>query len=127
QMVRDLHLPVDIVGAPIVREDDGLAMSSRNQYLSAEERAIAGQLNQVMRQSLAALQKGTDIKTVLQTGKEALKKAGLTNIDYFELRSVPDLRPLTTGKLPPEAAETARLFAAVMLGKTRLIDNMACL
>ncbi|RFB04525.1 pantoate--beta-alanine ligase [Parvularcula marina] len=124
RMVRDLNLDIDIIGAPIIRESDGLAMSSRNQYLSDEERNIAGWLSNVMRDTTALLRTGADPEAALAKGIEGLKSGGLAPVDYFELRRDPTLE-LVTSPVAPEDWATVRLFAAVMLGRTRLIDNMA--
>ncbi|MGV6818942.1 MAG: pantoate--beta-alanine ligase [Parvularcula sp.] len=125
QMVRDLNMPVQVIGAPIVREADGLAMSSRNRYLSEEERDIAANLNLVMKAALVALRDGAPTEVVLTGAIESLQAVGLAPVDYFELRQLPDLSPAAHGPLPERQWATTRLFAAVALGKTRLIDNMA--
>lgn len=118
RMVRDLSIPIDIVGAPIVREPDGLAMSSRNAYLSPNERAIAGKLNKILVQISNDLAAGKSVTGILDDGRQSLADAGFSPIDYLELRSAEDLTPLTALDRP------ARLFAAARVGKTRLIDNM---
>lgn len=120
RMVRDLDMPVDIVGAPIVREADGLAMSSRNAYLSAEERKRAGALNRVIADVARDLENGARVDTALRSGRAALETAGLAKIDYLEVRSAENLTPLGPG---PLAGAPARVFAAVYVGKARLIDN----
>lgn len=121
RMVRDLDMPVEIVGAPIVREADGLAMSSRNAYLCTEDRAIAGKLNRVIAGMAEALGSGADVRDVLKDGRAALASAGVARIDYLEVRSEDDLSPLTVS--PPDPSRPVRVFAAIILGKTRLIDN----
>ncbi len=120
RMARDLDIPTEIIGAPIVREPDGLAMSSRNAYLDENERQIAGQLNVVLRSTAAAIKEGAEIEAAQEAGRRHLQNAGLNNIDYFELRDARTLEELN-GTLD----RPARLFVAVMLGKTRLIDNVA--
>ena len=124
QMSLDLNMGIEVVGAPIIREDDGLAMSSRNRYLSTEEREIAGRLNQIMTATLAAIRAGTPAGQSLDRAKETLTAIGLSPVDYFELRHLSDLRLADNGPLSESQWATTRLFAAVMLGKTRLIDNM---
>lgn len=124
QLVTDLDLPVEIVGAPIVREDDGLAMSSRNRYLSPPERRIAGQLNQIMRKVCERIAAGVPVEAGLIQGMQEMDQVGLRPVDYFELRSSRDLSPIPDRALRRDELAEARLFAAVMLGKTRLIDNM---
>ncbi|MEL7489257.1 MAG: pantoate--beta-alanine ligase [Pseudomonadota bacterium] len=121
RMVRDLDMDVKIVGAPIVRESDGLAMSSRNAYLSADERAIAGKLNGALSEMAAALSAGEDVAQILSAGRADLAARGFDNIDYLDLRDAEDLALQTDGVV----AKPARLLAAAMVGKTRLIDNLA--
>ncbi|MEJ0059679.1 MAG: pantoate--beta-alanine ligase [Terricaulis sp.] len=119
QLTRDLNIPVEIVGCPTVRESDGLAMSSRNAYLSAAERAVAAQLNVIMRDAIAWLQAGGPIAQVEQDASAVLFAAGFTIVDYVAVRDAASLEPIDTLTHP------ARILAAAWLGKTRLIDNMA--
>ena len=121
RMVRDLDMPVEIVGAPIVREADGLAMSSRNAYLSTDERAIAGKLNKIISSMADRLSEGADASDVLNDGRMALESAGVSRVDYLEIRSETDLTPVLYGPIDP--AIPARVFIAAIVGKTRLIDN----
>lgn len=118
QLTRDLNIPVKILGGAIVREKDGLALSSRNAYLTAREREIAPKLQQVMKQAVAALKSGKQVKAVIASAAKRLEKAGF-KIDYLEVRHSETLVPVI-GKVKPPA----RLFAAVYLRKTRLIDNL---
>ncbi len=127
RMAEDLDLGVKVVGAPIIRENDGLAMSSRNRYLSPPERRIAGELNGVMRKICGRIAGGVAVPTALIQGMQEMDSVGLHPVDYLELRSSTDLQPMPERELRREEMEDARLFAAVMLGKTRLIDNMAVL
>ncbi|MFI4933666.1 MAG: pantoate--beta-alanine ligase [Caulobacterales bacterium] len=120
RLVRDLDLPVEIVGAPIVRDTDGLALSSRNAYLSAKERRIAPRLSEVLQWATEALAKGAPVRTIEEQGLETLGKAGFGAIDYFEVRETEELRHLGPG---PVIDTPARVFVAARLGKTRLIDN----
>ncbi|GGD05956.1 pantothenate synthetase [Aquisalinus flavus] len=120
----DLDIGTEIIGGPIVREEDGLAMSSRNAYLSSVERRIAGQLNKVLRQTALKIAQGGDVLGSIEDGHALLKHAGFSTIDYLEARSGKDLTLLGPGKLTPEDQEHARVFVAAMLGRTRLIDNM---
>ena len=126
RMVKDLNMGMKIIGAPIMRESDGLAMSSRNEYLSDDERNIAGWLSNVMRETNARLRGGMAPDEAIAMGLTSLASGGLSPVDYFELRRDPSL-DLIAGETPLPETEWAkvRLFAAVMLGKTRLIDNMA--
>ncbi len=119
RLVRDLNIPVKIVTGPIIREPDGLAMSSRNAYLSAAERKIAPLLFQSLADAAEKLATGKTAAAVLAAAKRKLQSAGFV-VDYFELSDPETLKPIT-GKI----AGKARLFAAAMLGKTRLIDNLA--
>ena len=121
RLTRDLDLPVEILGGPTVRDADGLALSSRNAYLTAAERPIAGRLNGVMKAAAARLAKGARVDTVEAAGQADLTAAGFERVDYFEVRATDDLRRLGPG--PADAP--ARVFVAARLGKTRLIDNWA--
>lgn len=123
RLVRDLDLPVDIVGAPTLREADGLAMSSRNAYLDDAERAVAGRLNGIMNDTAEAIVGGADVAGALSDARRKIGEAGFQRTDYFELRDAETLEATPSGALQPGAA--ARLLAAVMIGRTRLIDNCA--
>ncbi len=118
QVTRDLDIPVKIIGAPIMREADGLAMSSRNRYLSESERKIAATLNVILKQAIEQLHKDKNIQKILEAAKEKLLAAGFTKVDYVELRDAKTLAPVT------EIKNEARLLAAGNIGTTRLIDNM---
>ena len=120
RMVRDLDLPVEVIGAPTVRAQDGLALSSRNAYLSETERAIAGRLNVVLAEAAAALADGAAVGAVEAQAIRLLLDAGFDRIDYLETRDADDLRRLGPG--PVDAP--ARILAAAVIGRTRLIDNM---
>jgi len=117
-LARDLDLPVEIVGVPTVREPDGLALSSRNVYLSAEERRIAPHLHRIMHETGAAIAGGTPPAPALQRAIAALGEQGF-NVEYLELRDAAKLVALSDTPTEP-----ARLLAAVHLGRTRLIDNV---
>ncbi|MET0653805.1 MAG: pantoate--beta-alanine ligase [Hyphomicrobiaceae bacterium] len=119
QMVRDLDLPLEIVGAPTVREADGLAMSSRNAYLSAEERSAAPTMHRAIREVAARVAGGSDIEEATSAAKAALMQAGFGKIDYVEVRDAVTLKPVR-----PDAGRPLRVLAAAWLGKTRLIDNV---
>src|SRR6188508_873143 len=118
RMARDLDLPLKVVGAPTVREPDGLAMSSRNVYLSAEERAVAPVLHRVLRLCAEKIAKGRPIATILAEGREAIERAGFA-VDYLEARHAETLAPIKSVQDGP-----VRLLVAAKLGKTRLIDNV---
>lgn len=119
RMAEDLDLGVKVVGSKTVRERDGLAMSSRNVYLSAEERQTAPELHRAMKESARLLRGGTDIETAMAVGAEIITAAGFA-LDYFELRHAETLAPVTSVKDGP-----LRILVAARLGKTRLIDNIA--
>jgi pantoate--beta-alanine ligase len=116
QMVRDLDLQLQIVAAPTRREADGLAMSSRNAYLSPQERAVAPILHQVLQ--TVARSGGRDAKVIAE-GKKTLEAAGF-RVDYLDVRDAETLKPVEPG-----AARPLRALVAAWLGKTRLIDNIA--
>lgn len=118
RMVRDLAIPVEIVGHPTVRAADGLALSSRNAYLSESERAVAPRLHATLQAVAAALRAGTAPEGALAEGKRALTDAGFV-VDYLEARDAETLA------MPAEGTEAIRLLVAARLGRTRLIDNIA--
>jgi pantoate--beta-alanine ligase len=118
RMVADLGLPSEIVGVPIVRDDDGLALSSRNAYLSAEERARALALPRALREAAEGIASGEPVGAALLTAEQALAEAGFAPVDYVALVDERTLEPLTV------AASSSRLIAAATLGSTRLIDNL---
>jgi pantoate--beta-alanine ligase len=119
RLARDLDLGAEIVGAPTVREPDGLALSSRNSYLTPAERGVAPQLNAALRSAGEALRAGASVAEVEADGLAALAAAVFGKIDYFEVRGADDLARLGPG--PVDAP--ARVFVAARLGKARLIDN----
>ncbi|WP_394730162.1 pantoate--beta-alanine ligase [Altererythrobacter sp. GH1-8] len=123
-MARDLDLTAPrveaIIGVPTVREPDGLAMSSRNRYLSSEHRAAAATLPNAMREAIARIEDGDEVRETLAALEDALLGAGFSQIDYAELA---DARSLA--KLDALGAGDARLLVAARIGGTRLIDNMA--
>ncbi|GAB4137941.1 MAG: pantoate--beta-alanine ligase [Sphingomonadales bacterium] len=119
RMVRDLDLPVTVLGAPLVRDADGLALSSRNAYLSAEQRARALALPRVLHALAADLADGRLAAPLLAEGIASLRAAGFDTVDYLELRDADDLAPLAHVDRP------ARVLAAARIGQTRLIDNIA--
>ena len=117
QMVRDLNLPVEIAGVPTARAEDGLALSSRNAYLSARERQQAAELPRTMRDGVARLEVGEAAEAVLADIRARLEQAGFGPVDYVELSDAVSLLPVRSLDAP------ARLLVAARLGKTRLIDN----
>ncbi|PTV96341.1 pantothenate synthetase [Rhodobacter aestuarii] len=119
RLVEDLNIPIRIIGCPTIREEDGLAMSSRNVRLTSEERASAPKLHAQMQAAAEAIRAGTPVETALNAAKDALQAEGFGTWDYLELRTADGLRPLES------LSEPARMLAAVMLGDVRLIDNIA--
>ena len=117
-MARDLNMPVTIVGVPTVREKDGLAMSSRNVYLSDSERAVASTLYQMLKDCAARIKAGQAIGAALADGRGTIERAGFT-VDYLEARNARTLAPVAALSDGP-----IRLLAAAKLGRTRLIDNI---
>lgn len=119
RLVADLGLPTEIVAVPVMREADGLAMSSRNAYLTPAERAVAGRLNLVMRETIVRLRAGEDIAGREAALAAAILKAGFDSVDYAVVRDAETLAPVG------DLARPARLLVAARIGRTRLIDNMA--
>jgi pantoate--beta-alanine ligase len=117
-LARDLDLPIKILGAPIVRESDGLAMSSRNAYLSAGERAVAPTLHRVLTDCADKIARGAELAAVIAQGRAAIAHAGFV-LDYLEARHADTLRPIGSAQDGP-----IRLLVAARLGRTRLIDNV---
>lgn len=115
----DLNLNVEIHGLPIVREADGLAMSSRNLYLNAQERAQAVALPQALARAQAQLRAGGDVADIRAQAMREIVQGGFAAVDYVELVDAATLAPLATITAP------ARLLAAAHMGSTRLIDNVA--
>ena len=118
RMARDLDLPLRVIGAPTLREPDGLAMSSRNVYLSADERAVAPALHRVLTLCAKKIAAGHSVATILSEGREAIVRAGFA-LDYLEARHAETLAPIASAKDGP-----VRLLVAAKLGNTRLIDNV---
>jgi pantoate--beta-alanine ligase len=118
QMVADLGLPVEIVGVPTLRAADGLALSSRNALLSADERKLALALPEALRDAARSIADGGSVGAALAKAKQALVDAGFLKIDYFALVDAGTLEPVEA------AAGEMRLLAAATIGRTRLIDNL---
>ncbi|HKM88688.1 MAG TPA: pantoate--beta-alanine ligase [Xanthobacteraceae bacterium] len=118
RLARDLDLTTRIVGAPIVREADGLALSSRNRYLSPGERAAAPTLHRVLAECAAKIAAGKPLAAVLDHGRAAITDAGFA-LDYLEARHAETLAPIASSKAGP-----IRLLVAARIGTTRLIDNV---
>jgi pantoate--beta-alanine ligase len=118
RMVLDLDMPVEILAGPIMREADGLAMSSRNVYLSPAERTVAPRLYQVLQDVAKELSGGRHVNEAVYLGRDWLEGAGL-RVDYLEVRDADTLLPVED-----YVSDNARLLAAVRLGEVRLIDNV---
>lgn len=119
QMAKDLDLPLKVIGVPTVREPDGLALSSRNVYLSTAERAAAPMLHRVLKACATRIKNGEKIDRVLNVGRIEIDVAGFA-LDYLEARHAVTLAPIVSLQDGP-----VRLLVAARLGKTRLIDNIA--
>jgi pantoate--beta-alanine ligase len=120
RLATDLNIPAEIVGAPIIREADGLAMSSRNAYLAPQHRAIAGALFRTLQATAATISSGAAVSDTLSAARAALDSAGF-KVDYLLLADEQTLQPLD------RALPGGRLFVAARLGTTRLIDNLPVL
>jgi pantoate--beta-alanine ligase len=118
-MVRDLNFPVQIIGVPTVREEDGLALSSRNQYLSVDERKQAPLLRRALLQAAELVARGEkSAAQVVQGTRTTLEQAPLARVDYIEVADANNLQPVE------QITSGAVLALAVFFGKTRLIDNI---
>lgn len=120
RLAADLDIPTEILGAPIAREADGLAMSSRNRYLDAAQRAVAGQLNQVIFAAADRIAHGAAAGPETAAAADRLLVAGFDAVDYVECRSAEALAPVELF----DPSVPARVFAAARLGRARLIDNV---
>lgn len=119
RLVRDLDVPVRVEGAPTIREQDGLAMSSRNAYLTTEERRIAPALHRSISGVVAEVRRGASPEEAAARGVEEVLAAGFRSVDYLTVRDADSLAPMRDNDRP------ARVLAAAWLGKARLIDNVA--
>jgi pantoate--beta-alanine ligase len=119
RLAMDLGLPIEIGGGAIVREHDGLAMSSRNAYLNPDQRKTAGQLNRILSEAARRTRSGNAIPAEEQRARNELLRAGFDSVDYVAIRDSATLETIEN------VAREARILAAVKIGGTRLIDNMA--
>lgn len=119
RFVRDLHMPVKVIGGPIVREHDGLAASSRNVYLTEKGRKTAGQLNLVLKQLVKSVQAGKDISEAEASATNALLGAGFSSVDYVSVVDPATLEPIA------KFTQIARVLAVARIDGVRLLDNMA--
>lgn len=120
QMVRDLDMPLSLIGAPTKREKDGLALSSRNAYLSPEQRAIAPVLNSAITELAEKVAAGKSISSAIEAAKKKVLGAGFDRIDYIAVADAETLE-----EIAKRGERELRVLAAAWLGKTRLIDNVA--
>ena len=118
RLTRDLDIPAEIVGAPTIREADGLAVSSRNVFLSKANRETASKVFEILKKTATAIALGNDVSVACEEARSELMLAGFSEIDYFEARHSETL------ELIQSFENSGRLFAAVWLGSTRLIDNL---
>ena len=121
RLARDLDIPAEIVGAPTARAPDGLALSSRNAYLTAEQRAAAPELHRALAHAVDQLHAGRPAEAAEAEAEKRIIAAGFSRVDYVEVRDAADLTRLGPGPV----AGPARILAAAVLGKARLIDNLA--
>ena len=121
RLTRDLDLPVEIIGGPTVRADDGLALSSRNAYLTPEQRQIAPALSRALRACARAVARGGGVDSAEASAIADVIAAGFDSVDYLEVRSAEYLERLGPGPIDAPA----RVLAAARLGRTRLLDNVA--
>jgi pantoate--beta-alanine ligase len=118
-LVNDLAIPVEIIAAPTIREPDGLAMSSRNAYLTGADRQVAPKLYATLRQAADRIRSGAAIESAMAQGRESLTQVGFV-LDYFEARDAETLAVVSE-----QRSAAIRLLAAAKLGSTRLIDNIS--
>lgn len=118
QMARDLDIPTEVIGVPTVREDDGMALSSRNRYLSKHERHQASAIARTLAQAAEKISAGTDVQSATRAAARSLMTLGF-KVDYVAARNAETLA------VPSHAGEPLRLLAAAWIGTTRLIDNIA--
>ena len=121
RLVQDLNIPAEIVGVLTQRDADGLALSSRNAYLSPEARRVARALPRILGEAAHAIRLGGDVAEILNTTRSSLMAAGFDHVDYVEVCDGETLQQVST------LARPTRLLAAVKIGQTRLIDNLALL
>lgn len=117
KLCRDLDLPVEVLGSPTIRDAEGLAMSSRNAYLSPTELTVAQQLNKVLRKAASSLQSGANEEATMAAASQAILDSGFNSVDYVEVRESLTLAPW-------QKDHDGRVLVAARLGKTRLIDNV---
>lgn len=120
KMTKDLNMPVHIIGAPTVRDENGLAMSSRNAYLTSDEYKTAISLNKIIFATAARFRAGEAAETLIKQASADILRAGFASLDYLEICDAETLQPIQAWH-----QKDARVIVAARLGKTRLIDNVA--
>jgi len=124
QMAKDLDIPTEVMCGKLIRDEDGLATSSRNVYLSPSERQIALEIPKTLKQIITEIEDGIlSIEDALEKGKQHLIECGFKEVQYLEIRQSENLEPLTT-TFTETSPILARILIAAVVGKTRLIDNM---
>jgi len=123
RLARDLDIPTEIVGVPTIREADGLALSSRNAYLSDDERKIAAGLNRALSAIRDAVLSGADVADIAEREAKSLIESGFASVDYLSAVRVADLAPIR--HRDDLGGEAGRVLGAATLGRTRLIDNIS--
>ncbi len=124
QMAKDLDIPTEVMCGKLIRDEDGLATSSRNIYLSAEERQIALEIPKTLKQIISEIEEGKlPLQEALDKGNQHLIDSGFKEVQYLEIRQSDDLEPLTQ-TFTETSPILARILVAAVVGKTRLIDNM---
>ncbi len=121
RLAQDMDMPIKIIGSPTIRDPDGLALSSRNAYLTTEERPIACELHQTLQQIATEVRRGDDVRKSTTKGINHLHSVGFSPVDYLEVRDAETLDPLKAYT----HSQPARILVAATLGTTRLIDNIA--
>ena len=121
RLVTDLNIPTTIIGVPTVRDDHGLALSSRNAYLDDAQRTTARQMNQILAAIAARAAAGGSMEILEREGSEALLQAGFDQVDYLKIADAETL----AAPAPDQPTRPRRILAAAKIGRTRLIDNMA--
>ena len=124
RLAMDMNIPTEIIGVPTIREDDGLALSSRNQYLTENERKIAPALYRTLMTVAQKIKKGDSVSAAETWGAEELLGAGFAAVDYVSVRDAATLEPFTTKTAQMVQTTEARVLAAAKLGAARLIDNV---
>lgn len=118
-MVTDLDLPIEVIAGDIIREDDGLAMSSRNAYLTEQERAIAGSLNVILRELRDRAREGEDVRLLEADGRRRLLENGFQMVDYLDFRDTESLDFVS------DLTRPTRVLAVARIGSVRLLDNFS--